>query len=61
MASVANAFVNSFFVALVDSDVTKNFWVGASDGIRSIGNWSWSDDTPFVYTNWASGNVPEFH
>ncbi|KHJ92605.1 lectin C-type domain protein [Oesophagostomum dentatum] len=39
--------------ALTTTSAT-DFWIGASD-LVTAGKWTWTDNTNFLYTNWASG------
>ncbi|XP_051718654.1 galactose-specific lectin nattectin-like isoform X2 [Ctenopharyngodon idella] len=53
LASVRNKLENNFLLSLLPTSVTRS-WVGAHDGVQE-GQWFWSDGTPFLYTNWCSG------
>jgi hypothetical protein len=56
LASVANVFQNAFLqnetkTLLYNAD---SVWIGANS-IYKPGNWTWSDNKPFSYKNWAIG------
>ncbi|EYC37341.1 hypothetical protein Y032_0801g2419 [Ancylostoma ceylanicum] len=58
LVSISNAFENDIVsdnakTALASTNATA-FWIGASD-LVTTGKWAWTDNTNFLYTNWASG------
>lgn len=56
LASIPDAFVNSFVATMPDFRVETYFWVGGSSGLfTSSSNWIWVDGTVFQYANWYSG------
>ena len=52
LASITDQETNELVYSLI-SDAGK-YWVGGTDA-ASEGAWQWSDGTPWVYTNWRSG------
>ncbi|RCN48327.1 lectin C-type domain protein [Ancylostoma caninum] len=58
LVSISNAFENDIIsdnakTALSSTNAT-DFWIGASD-LVTTGKWAWTDDSNFLYTNWAAG------
>ncbi|WP_368853855.1 C-type lectin domain-containing protein [Enterobacter hormaechei] len=53
LAFVRNKLENNFLLSLLPTPSTRS-WVGAHEGVQD-GQWLWSDGTPFLYTNWCSG------
>ena len=45
---------NKFISELIKNKDNKNFWIGANDHERE-GQWDWSDNSRWDYSNWASG------
>lgn len=53
LASITGAFMNSFLYRSGSSCTA--YWVGASRGVTTSTNWTWTDGSAFKWTNWASG------
>jgi len=41
-------------IKLIDFHDRNIYWIGLYEKGRD-GNWMWTDDTPYEYANWASG------
>lgn len=55
LASVKNGFTNADIASLFDNQFnSSDFWLGGTTNFLD-GNWSWTDFTPFTYTNWEPG------
>ena len=50
LVTIDDAAENGFVVSMISS----NSWIGAND-IATEGVWTWSDGTPWSYSNWSSG------
>ena len=57
LTSITNTFQNYFLLSEIQelwSNLVYSAWTGGNTQ-PNIGAWSWSDGTPFVYQNWATG------
>ena len=54
LASSGSASENKFIADLHISASINFIWLGGSD-FKEEGNWTWTDGTPFTYTNWQDG------
>uniref|UniRef100_A0A914CMI2 C-type lectin domain-containing protein n=1 Tax=Acrobeloides nanus TaxID=290746 RepID=A0A914CMI2_9BILA len=54
LTSVVNGFENSLISKIARDYLStqKQFWIG---GNKISSAWTWTDGTPFTYTNWAAG------
>ena len=52
LASIPDQETNELVMSLLPQYGT--YWIGGTDAV-SEGVWQWSDGTPWVYTNWRSG------
>ena len=52
LASIPDQETNELIMSLLPQSGT--YWIGGTDA-ASEGVWQWSDGTPWVYTNWRSG------
>lgn len=60
LASIPNAFLNNFLNGYLDATQSKTlYWIGGTTTIASNASWTWTDGTPFTYTNWEWGNFLE--
>ena len=54
LASIENGLENALIAETASSQFTSSdYWIGANLLLSS--NWSWTDNTPFTYSNWAPG------
>lgn len=57
LASIHNAFKNSFLYRT--GFTCSSQWVGASRGVTTSTNWTWTDGSAFSWSNWDRGRQPE--
>lgn len=59
LASIHDGFTNAFLLRLPKQFLqpvdARSFWLGGSVGADSTDKWTWSDGTPFTYSNWVKG------
>nr|XP_055045604.1 galactose-specific lectin nattectin-like isoform X1 [Misgurnus anguillicaudatus] len=58
LASVHTRGENNFLLSLVSGDTPV--WIGGHDG-EMVYKWLWTDGSPFVFTNWCSGEPNNFN
>jgi hypothetical protein len=58
LSSIHDGFTNNFIAQnaayYFHESTTVDLWIGGSDMI-SLGNWSWTDGSPFIFTEWNHG------
>uniref|UniRef100_A0AC35G9S5 C-type lectin domain-containing protein n=1 Tax=Panagrolaimus sp. PS1159 TaxID=55785 RepID=A0AC35G9S5_9BILA len=58
LSSIHDGFTNNFIAQnaayYFHGSTTVDLWIGGSDMI-SLGNWSWTDGSPFIFTEWNHG------
>lgn len=53
LTSVHSTIVNHFLASQMGGGWFTQFWLGGSNEMHQ--RWSWTDGTPFSFTNWARG------
>lgn len=56
LASVSDAFNNSFLQGQAAGWASSDMWLGGSED-ETDESWTWTDGTSFDYTNWAIGRA----
>ena len=56
LTSISDVFQNAFLQKVIKSllSYADGVWIGGNTLITP-GNWTWSDRTPLIYTNWQKG------
>lgn len=55
LASVSNGLVNAFLQQPANLACAEEYWLGGSYDLQFQNRWTWTDESRFSYTNWASG------
>uniref|UniRef100_A0AC34GDD5 C-type lectin domain-containing protein n=1 Tax=Panagrolaimus sp. ES5 TaxID=591445 RepID=A0AC34GDD5_9BILA len=64
LASISDAFTNAFIAQQSGKQLqgsgTSDAWLGGTSLIDST-NWTWTDNSPFTFTNWANSSAINGH